>query len=436
MAARTLVRSTMLVLSESDVRKCLDMSLCIDINRSALISIATGDATVPSRLILPYRAAAQDPAAVLAAAAGTVTTAADCSLFKPASLQQTLSNREEKSTVIMGVKVVSVRAMNPSGGHPLVPATILHMNPETGMVDAVLDGTYLTAARTAAGSAVAIQHYFSHCNNGSSVTTAIHSQIRHVVVFGAGMQAEQHVIAIHAICMASIDDEREQSEHGSGTIQETDATLFRIPRLTIVNRTADRAQQLSQLLLQRNLVQECRVVELHDSSAVQSAVREANVIVTCTNTSTPLWHSNGSRVDDEEEAASARTNCIIAGIGSYTPHMQEVPTYVVNACRHVWIDTMEATSVGDLCHLGPSADLLATSTRPAPIPKLLGSVLLQSSQHSTEAAATTQDHVERQSVSGLCFYKAVGTAIQDVVTAAAVVERAKQLGIGTHVNMS
>jgi ornithine cyclodeaminase len=367
-------------------------------------------------LALPYRAVANvDSAAVLA----TAGTAADCSLFKPASLQQTVSASEEKATVSMGIKVVSVRAWNPLRGHPLVPATVLHMNPETGMVEAVLEGTYLTAARTAAGSAVAIQHYFSHGSDNNE--TAIHLQIRHVVVFGAGLQAEQHVIAIHAICMASLDE-------GSG-----ESALFRIPRLTIVNRTADRAQQLSQLLIQRNLVQECRVVELHDSAAVLAAVHDANVIVTCTNTSTPLWRSEDSTRHEEEEEA-ARTNCIIAGIGSYTPHMQEVPTDVVNACRHIWIDTMEATSVGDLRHLGAAAELPATSTRPAPIPELLGSVLLQSPQQSTEARTTHP--AEEQSVSGLCFYKAVGTAIQDVVTAAAVVERARQLGIGTHVDMS
>jgi ornithine cyclodeaminase/alanine dehydrogenase-like protein (mu-crystallin family) len=46
---------------------------------------------------------------------------------------------------------VSVRSQNPSFGLPLVPASILHVDAMTGIVDAIIAGTYATACRTAAG---------------------------------------------------------------------------------------------------------------------------------------------------------------------------------------------------------------------------------------------------------------------------------------------
>jgi hypothetical protein len=52
----------------------------------------------------------------------------------------------------MAVKVVSVRPGNAALGLPTVPATIMLFQAETGIMLATLDGTVLTAVRTAAGS--------------------------------------------------------------------------------------------------------------------------------------------------------------------------------------------------------------------------------------------------------------------------------------------
>jgi ornithine cyclodeaminase/alanine dehydrogenase-like protein (mu-crystallin family) len=127
------------------------MKTCLEANRRALIAVATGDAQVPSRLALAYQNGKD-----------TAAAAEDWSLFKPASLtslsQQQTSNNPCYQTVSMGMKVVSVRAQNPEHGYPLVPAAVLHMDPST-IIDAVLAGTYLNGARTAAGSALAIQHH-------------------------------------------------------------------------------------------------------------------------------------------------------------------------------------------------------------------------------------------------------------------------------------
>jgi ornithine cyclodeaminase len=362
----------MLVLSESDVRKCLDMNTCLAVNRQALIAVASGDAVVPSRLALQYHPPREHNDNISPAAE-------DWSLFKPASLHASSTT----TTLQMGMKVVSVRAENPVKGFPLVPATVLHMDPDTGIVDAVLAATYLTGARTAAGSAVAIQHYWKQTQQSSATVVPP----PHVVIFGAGLQAEQHVHAIGA------------AFGSTGTI---------LPSVTLVNRSAPRAEQLKNTLIRDGWVGECRVVLLHDKDAVAAALQTACVIVTCTNAVAPLW-------DDAAASERIPDSCIIVGIGSYTASMREVPVATVNRCRCVWIDTPEAATVGDLKHL-------KDEKHNAPPVQLLGQVLQNG------------DSEYRQN--GLVFYKAVGTAIQDVLTADAVVKRARELNIGTEVDMS
>jgi ornithine cyclodeaminase len=361
----------------------------------------------------------------------------DWTLFKPAAFQTTTaatvegtkedsmsttrtqsnknnSNNTRVETTSMGMKVVSVRANNgrttgQQQQHPLVPATILHIDPCSGIVDAIVAATYLTAVRTAAGSAIAIHHYFT---TQHPPTPAILPPLlpQHVVVFGAGLQAEQHIRAIACIFQYSI------------------------PRVTIINRNTERSEKLKQKCIAEQWVTSIIIESLtveNTKRIEETILLTADVIVTCTNTATPLWGKNDGTSTDTVEDTKHQTNpwiqhhlserpCIIAGIGSYTPSMQEVPCHVVNACQQIWIDTPEAIHVGDLKHLASSS----SST-----PELLGTVLLSSSTTSTNKKNDTYSN-------GLVFYKAVGTAIQDILTADVILDKARTLGIGTNVDMS
>ena len=393
--------STMLLLSEANVRQCLDMQECIETNRKALIAISSGDAIVPTRLALPYQTVRRDNDGK------SSDTADDWTLFKPASLRQrtgtiddTTAAYSNSETVSMGMKVVSVRASNVQTGHPLVPATILHINPSTGIVDAIVAATYLTAARTAAGSAIAIHHYFkTHAvvSDSENITPPLRPQ--HVVVFGAGLQAEQHIRAIACIFQ------------------------YCIPSVTIINRNTQRAEILKDRFISEQLATSVSVEPLlsQNSERIERTILlSADVIVACTNTITPLWASTTGA----ETEKWANKFCIIAGIGSYTPSMQEIPKHVVDACQQIWIDTSEATKVGDLKHLSVVSDS-SSAQRP---PRLLGSVLVH--QHESKQIDP------RTSQQGLVFYKAVGTAIQDVLTADDIVNKATRLGIGNNIDMS
>jgi ornithine cyclodeaminase len=146
------------------------------------------------------------------------------------------------------------------------------------------------------------------------------------------------------------------------------------------------------------------VVSLSDELGVAEALSTATVIVTATNTSSPLWASSGL----------IPPGCHINGIGSYTPEMQEVPSRFVSDRCAVWVDTVEARQVGDLQSLAPHHPC-----------DLLGRVLLQNRKQ-----VDGWPHLD------CTFYKAVGTAIQDVMTADLVVRRARERGLGTEVDLS
>ena len=393
----------MLILSESDVKRCLDLPTCLEVNRKALISIASGDALVPTRLALPYhhfRGSKNNDNSL------AQKDAEDWTLFKPAAFQQTSTKDDVTATetLSMGMKVVSIRSGNAATGHPLVPATILHIHPETGIVDAVVSATYLTAARTAAGSTLAIQQYFRQCDTSKSSTSFLPNQKpQHLAVFGAGLQADLHIRSIAS------------------------AFNYKIPRVTIINRNVHRAEALKEQLLSESnpMIGTCCVVQLTPESFAtleETILLEADVIVACTNTVTPLW---GIGDASRQRIWNRSAPCIITGIGSYTPAMQEIPSHVVNECQEVWIDTPDAVCVGDL----QSLTLLENETRIGP--RLLGSVLQQ--QETVNASKLTSNDKESP---GLVFYKSVGTAIQDVLTNNEVVRRAKEQGIGTEIDMS
>lgn len=364
--------SKMLVLSEKDVRKCLTMESCIKINKAALMSIASpstaalvgGKGNVPPRLGLSGA-----PTTISASAA----EAEDWTLFKPAAFYADDGgdgNGYKES--LMGMKIVSIRAQNPDKGLPLVPATILVVDAESGIVQAVLDGTYLTGIRTAASSGIATQ--------------LMRPDLNHVVVFGAGLQAECHIEAIET------------------------AIERKIPKITIVNRSLPRAEALREKIS----CEDCDIVLLNDKAGVEKALSAADVVAATTNSTTPLF-----------DGSVLPSGCHVNGIGSYTPEMQEIPANAVNRSR-VIIDTPDAKTVGDLKHLQAN-----TTDCKHPM-VLLGDVLANTTRGSPWPLLSNED----ASKYDCTFFKGVGTAIQDVMTADMVVKRARELGIGTEVDMS
>ena len=86
----------------------------------------------------------------------------------------------------LGAKLVTVFASNAKAGLPSHMATIILLDPSTGELLAVMDGRYITEARTAAVSAASVQLLA----RGDASTLAI---------LGSGVQARSHLGAIASV---------------------------------------------------------------------------------------------------------------------------------------------------------------------------------------------------------------------------------------------
>ncbi len=83
----------------------------------------------------------------------------------------------------LGTKLVSVFHSNAARGLPSHLATIVLLDPETGELQAVMDGRYITEARTAAVSAASARHL-------------ARPDARVLAVLGSGVQARSHIDAL------------------------------------------------------------------------------------------------------------------------------------------------------------------------------------------------------------------------------------------------
>lgn len=376
--------SRMLVLSESDVRRCLPIDLAIAATRKALGEVRSagdGGATVPPRIGIPYRREMKS-----GGNGGPGDSAEDWTLFKPAaynprSLPYSGEAGEQcnDNESIMGMKLVSVRGGNPALGLPTVPASVMLVDCETGQMSTLMGGTYLTAARTAAGSAVAADFCIANKLD----------RPLHLTVFGAGLQGEMHIEAMRAVRQS-------------------------IGSITIVNRSASRANDLVRLMRAKegqNRLDpiEIDVVALGDRESVQHAVRRADIICTATNTTTPLF-----------DGAWVKPGTFLSGVGSYTAFMEEIDSKFIQSRCLVVADTIEALQVGDLRLI---------SNRSENFVGLLGDVI---------SGRVSIDLVGENVVNNLdcALFKSVGTAIQDVVTAQEVYKEAMRTGIGSTLDMT
>ena len=145
-------------LSESDVRASLSPAELTDSIESALAAFSTG------RVVQPLR---------------TVLEIGDRSFFA-------LMPAFDRERAILGAKLVSVVPPNSGRGLPTHLAAISLFDPTTGELAAVMDGRYITEARTAAASAVSVRHL-------ARADAAV------LAILGSGVQARSHLAALSLV---------------------------------------------------------------------------------------------------------------------------------------------------------------------------------------------------------------------------------------------
>lgn len=146
----------MLILSEKEVAKLIDIDELIGALEQAHLQYSTGKAVMPVRLVVP-----------LPQIQGRITS-------MPGYLN------EDKA---LGMKVVTYFQDNPKRGLPAILATIMLFSSETGKMIAAMDGTYITTIRTACASAMATKVL------AKAATPTLG-------MLGAGVQARAHIEAL------------------------------------------------------------------------------------------------------------------------------------------------------------------------------------------------------------------------------------------------
>jgi ornithine cyclodeaminase len=145
-----------LILSEADVRCVLSMDDLIAAMETALARFSSGEVLQPVRTVLQV-GPQQAFFGVMPAFIG-----------EPA---------------VLGTKLVTVFGSNAAAGLPTHLATIVLLDPSTGALLAIMDGRYITEARTAAVSAV-------------SVKLLARPDAGVLAILGSGVQARSHLDAI------------------------------------------------------------------------------------------------------------------------------------------------------------------------------------------------------------------------------------------------
>jgi ornithine cyclodeaminase/alanine dehydrogenase-like protein (mu-crystallin family) len=256
----------MLVLSEADVRELLPAVDLVSAMEQALAAFSNGEVNQPVRTALEV--------------------GPDRAFFgvMPAYIP---------SPMAAGAKLVTVFSGNTSRGLPTHFAAIVLVDPVTGAPAAVIGGAYLTAARTAAVSAVAVRHL---ARPGTAV----------LAILGSGVQARSH---LEVLCQTRrFQEVRAWSptpEHLARFVEDG-ASLVKVP--------------------------------LHRAGGSAQAVRGADVVVLATSSSTPVIQSEW-----------VGPGALVVSLGAYRPGMREMDPALVARARVV-VDSRAAALVeaGDI----------------------------------------------------------------------------------------
>ena len=261
----------MLILTAEDVRKALPMKGAIEAMKRAYAAFSDGRAEVPlrTRLSIPSHEA--------------------MTLLMPAFVQ---SSEGEA----LAVKVVSLFPQNPQRGLAYIQAAVLVLEPESGRVLAMLEGSSLTAIRTGAAG-------------GAAIDLLARKESKIVAIFGAGVQGRTQ---LEAAC-----------------------SVRNIETAWVYDSDADRAEAFAAELSGKFPY----TSDLRVAANPRQATSTADIVCTATTSLSPVF-SDGD----------LKPGVHISAVGSYTPDMQETPAETVKRARVV-VDSRSAV-------LAESGDLL------------------------------------------------------------------------------
>ncbi len=203
------------------------------------------------------------------------------------------SLKSANSVELTGWKAGSYWPGNSEKNMPCHASTIFLLNPDTGYLDAVIEGSTVNAYRTAAADAVA-------------VAELAREDARCLVIFGTGHQAFYECLAV--------------------------SKVRNISSILVVGRDQQKAHKLAAKLIEQGLsAQVCDA---------ENACRQADIIITATTATSPLF-----------AAQWVQPGTHISAMGADTQGKQELPADLLGSAKLYCDFAAQSRVIGEFQHL-------------------------------------------------------------------------------------
>lgn len=262
----------MLILSKEDIKKCFSMKEAIEACKKALGIYTSKNAIVPLRNNISLKEYN-----------GQI-------LYMPASTTN--------EVISSGIKIVSVYPDNVLKNLPSVPATMILVDSENGIVSGILDGTYLTQLRTGAVQGA-----------GTDILANKNAEIGALI--GTGGQAYQQAIAM--------------------------LSVRNLKQLKVYSRNSENVKNFVDNL--KEDIKDKFNTEIIGVTSAKDCIENADIITTVTTSKTPTFDAN-----------YVKKGSHINGMGSYTEEMIEIPKEILGKSNKIVFDTKEGvlSEAGDI----------------------------------------------------------------------------------------
>lgn len=262
----------------------------------------------------------------------------------------------------IGAKIITVFPGNHGTALDSHQGAVLLFDPANGSLAALLDATSITTIRTAAVSAVATR-------------ALAREDASTLAIIGAGVQGHAHLEAVCAVRP--------------------------IKALRVWSRNAEHAKVLA------GVGRERFHLDATAAPTARDAVRDAQVVCTCTSAAEPVlageWLSPGTHVN---------------AVGASTPNAREVDSPLVAAAR-LYVDRRESA-------LKEPGDILVPLQERAITPE---HIVAEIGELLVGRGGGRRDDRE------ITLFKSLGLAVEDLASASYVYEQAVRAGAGTRVEL-
>ena len=262
---------------------------------------------------------------------------------------------------LMGYKAVTVFPNNRIHGLNPHQGIVVLLDSENGMVKAILEGSTVTALRTAAVSAVATEK-LSRADS------------KKLAVIGAGRQAFEHILSI--------------------------CQIRPIEKVLIYNRNLETIKKLLAALKDTVKLAKCK---FEIAASPQKAVENADIVVTCTYSSTPLL-----RINDFQPGTH------INAVGACRPGFTEVQLHDRDGLK-IFMDSQHA------CLIEASELSMALAQGNLEASALIGEI----------GDCLTGNILGRTDKTDITFFKSVGLGVEDLFAADCLFQLANTKKIGS-----